>query len=193
VRVTLERVGKLVAYVTARVEGAGGVIALASATFGAARARAPEYVDVKPPEVPPPHEVQPVPEDVPMPTFCQFFEYRYCLGAAPYSGAQVAEVGGWVRPRVPEALDAPLCVGLMDAYPPAVLSTVEGPRPAASVDFTLDFFHTLPRPGTRADAHYLRTGRSRVSAEGFADDHQELWTEDGVLLAQCRQLVAVLG
>jgi hypothetical protein len=32
-----------------------------------------------------------------------------------------------------------------------------------------------------------------VSAEGFADDHQELWTEDGVLLAQCRQLVAVLG
>ena len=193
VRVTLERVGKLVAYATARVEGAGGVIALASATFGAARARAPEYVDVKRPVVPPPHEVQPVPEDVPMPTFCQFFEYRYCMGAAPYSGAEVAEVGGWIRPRVPEVMDAALCVGLMDAYPPSVLSRVDGFRPAASVDFTLDFFHALPRPGTRAEAHYLRTGRSRVSAEGFADDHQELWTEDGVLLAQCRQLVAVLG
>lgn len=193
VQVRLERVGKLVAYATARVEGSGGVVALASATFGAARARAPEYLDLKRPVVPPPQAVEPVPEDVPMPTFCQFFEYRYCLGAAPYSGAEVAEVGGWIRPRVPEVLDAALCVGLMDAYPPAVLSRVDEFRPAASVDFTLDFFHALPRPGTREDAQYLRTGRSRVATEGFADDHQELWTEDGVLLAQCRQLVAVLG
>lgn len=193
VRVSLERVGKLVAHVTAKVEGAGGVVALATATFGAPRARAPEYVELKRPDVPPPHEVTPVPEDVPMPAFCQFFEYRYCVGGAPYSGGPVAEVGGWIRPRVPQVLDAPLCVGLMDAYPPSVLSRVDGPRPAASVDFTIDFFHALPRPGLREDAHYLRTGRSRVSGEGFSDDHQELWTEDGVLLAQCRQLVAVLG
>jgi acyl-CoA thioesterase len=193
VRVRLERVGKLVAYATARVENAGGVVALASATFGAARAGAPEYRDVKRPEVPPPHAVDPVPEDVPMPTFCQFFEYRVCVGSAPYSGAEVAEVGGWIRPRVPLVLDAPLCVGLMDAYPPSVLARVESVRPVASVDLTIDFLHALPRPGTREDAHYLRTGRSRVAGGGFTDEHQELWTEDGVLLAQCRQLVAVLG
>lgn len=189
----VERVGKLVAYATARVENAGGVVALASATFGAPRAGAPEYVELKRPVAPPPHEVEPVPEGVPMPTFCQFFEYRFCVGAPPYSGAEVAEVGGWLRPRVPAVLDSALCVGLMDAYPPSVLSRADGIRPAASVDFTIDFFHALPRLGTRADAHYLRTGRSRVAAEGFSDEHQELWTEDGLLLAQCRQLVAVFG
>ncbi|XXF78861.1 thioesterase family protein [Myxococcaceae bacterium GXIMD 01537] len=190
---SLARVGKLVAHATARVEGAGGVVALASATFGAARAGAPEYVDLKRPVVPPPGAVEPVPEGVPMPTFCQFFEYRFCVGAAPYSGAEVAELGGWIRPKVPAAMDAALCVGLMDAYPPSVLTRVEGMRSVASVDYTLDFFHALPRVGARDDAHYLRTGRSRVAAEGFSDEHQELWTEDGQLLAQCRQLVAVLG
>jgi acyl-CoA thioesterase len=193
VRVRLERVGKLVAYATARVENAGGVVAVASATFGAARAGAPEYLDLKRPVVPPPREVEPVPEGVPMPTFCQFFEYRFCVGAVPYSGAEVAELGGWIRPRVGQVLDAALCVGLMDAYPPSVLTRVEGVRPVASVDFTIDFLHALPRPGLGEGAHYLRTGRSRVAAEGFSDEHQELWTEDGVLLAQCRQLVAVLG
>ena len=59
----------------------------------------------------------------------------------------------------------------------------------ASVDFTVDFFQTLPRPGLSADAHFLRTGRSRVAANGYSEDHQQLWTEDGELLAQCRERI----
>ncbi|QSQ11261.1 acyl-CoA thioesterase [Myxococcus landrumensis] len=189
----IERAGKLVTHATVRVENESGVVALGSATFGAARGGAIEYQEMTPPPVPRPHEVPMIPDDVPMPDFCRFFEYRYCLGSAPYSGADIAETGGWLRPRDPTVLDAPLCVGLMDAYPPSVLSRVDGFRPAATVDFTIHFFHAFPMPGLAPDAQFLRTGRSRQAGQGYAEDFQQLWTEDGVLLAQCRQLFAVMG
>jgi acyl-CoA thioesterase len=189
----VERAGKLVTHATARVENASGVVCVASATFGAARGGTLEYFEVPRPEVPPPHDVPMVPDDVPMPTFCQFFEYRFCIGGAPYSGGPVAETGGWIRPRDRLVMDAPLCVGLMDAYPPSVLARIDGFQAAASVDFRVDFFHALPRPGLDKDAHFLRTGRSRQAAGGYAEDSQQLWTEDGVLLAQCHQIFALLG
>jgi acyl-CoA thioesterase len=192
-RVRIERAGKLVTHATARIENAAGVVSVASATFGIPRSVGTEYFDAKRPEVPPPAEVPMVPEDVPMPTFCQFFEYRFCVGSAPYSGRE-PRTGGWIRPKGnPLVLDAALCVALLDAYPPSVLSTLEEFRSVASVDFTVHFFHALPRPVDPAGAYYLRTGASRWAGEGFAEDLQELWTEDGVLLAQCRQCIAVLG
>ncbi|HLL02519.1 MAG TPA: thioesterase family protein [Myxococcaceae bacterium] len=193
VQARIERTGKVVSYATARTENAAGVVAVASATFGGARAGTPSYFDMKPPEVPRPETVNVVPEDVPMPTFCQFFEYRFCVGSVPYSGEE-PRTGGWIRPKGPAlVLDAPLCVGLMDSYPPSVLATVDFTKAAASVDLTIHFLHALPRPGEQAGAQYLRTGHSRWAGEGFSEDYQELWTEDGTLLAQCRQLVAVLG
>lgn len=191
--VRIERAGKLVTHATARIENAAGVVSVASATFGIPRAAGAEYLDAKRPEVSPPSEVGMVPDDLPMPAFCQFFEYRFCVGSAPYSGAE-PRAGGWIRPKGdPLVLDPALCVALLDAYPPSVLSTMKEFRSVASVDFTVHFFHALPRPADPAGAYYLRTGVSRWAGEGFAEDFQELWTEDGVLLAQCRQCIAVLG
>ncbi len=193
VQVRIERAGKLITHATARVENAAGVVSVASATFGTPRAHAASYFEAKRPDAPPPHEVGMVPEDAPMPTFCQFFEYRVCVGSAPYSGGE-PRVGGWIRPKgEPLVLDAALCVGLLDAYPPSVLSAMEEFRAVASVDFTVHFFHPLPRPADKPGAHYLRTGHSRWAGEGFSEDYQELWSEDGTLIAQCRQMIAVLG
>jgi acyl-CoA thioesterase len=193
VRGRIERAGKLVTHATARTENAAGVVAVASATFGISRPGTVSYFDAQRPEVPPPSEVVQVPDDAPLPTFCKFFEYRFCVGSAPYSGGE-PRTGGWIRPKgAPLPLDAALCVALLDAYPPSVLSTQEEKRHVASVDFTVHFFHALPRPADRAGAHYLRTGVSRWAGEGFAEDFQELWSEEGELLAQCRQCIAVLG
>jgi acyl-CoA thioesterase len=192
-QVRVERSGKLITHVTARTENAGGVVAFASATFGIARP-GPEYLEAKPPVVPPPSDVPRMPEGGHMPGFARFLEYRFCVGGALYSGGPEARTGGWIRPAgEPLVLDAPLCVGLLDAYPPSVLTRLEGFRPAASMDFTVHFFHALPRPSAAPGEQFLRTGVSRQAGEGFAEDLQELWSADGVLLAQCRQLVAVLG
>jgi len=98
--------------------------------------------------------------------------------------------GGWIRPRVPTPLDAPLVVGLLDAFPPASFARVEGFCNGATMDYTAHFYAPLPLEG-RPDAHYLRTGHSRHAADGYADDLAELWSEDGRLLAQLRQVAAV--
>ena len=42
------------------------------------------------------------------------------------------------------------------------------------------------------DDWYLVTFSSRLSAEGFAEEDGELWSRDGRLLAQSRQLALVL-
>jgi acyl-CoA thioesterase len=193
VRVRIERSGKIVTHATARTENAAGVVAVATATFGTPRPTTPRYLDAKRPVAPLPSEVGVVPEDVPMPTFCQFFEYRFCVGSVPYSASE-PRLGGWIRPKGdPLPLDTALCVGLLDAYPPSILGSLSEPRPVASVDFTVHFFQALPRPDDRPGAHYLRTGVSRWAGEGFAEDLQELWTEEGEMIAQCRQCIAVLG
>jgi acyl-CoA thioesterase len=192
VRARIERAGLLITHASARVENASGLVAMASATFGIDREGGPRYFEGSPPRAPKPEEVAPVPEDMPMPTFSQFFEYRICMGSVPFSGGE-PRVGGWIRPKGPPlVLDAALCVALLDAYPPSVLGSLDRVRGVASVDFTVQFFRALPLSAESAGAHYLRTGHSRWAGDGFADDLQELWSEGGELIAQCRQLIAVL-
>ncbi|MFZ9888625.1 MAG: acyl-CoA thioesterase, partial [Myxococcota bacterium] len=130
VEVRLERAGALVCHTSARAFAKGEVIGVATATFGAARASALTFRAGPGPRVPA-LEDTPVLDTPAMPAFCQHFEYRPCLGHLPWSGSPEAWFGGWIRPRVPSPLDAGLVVGLLDAFPPAVLARADGPRPAA--------------------------------------------------------------
>jgi len=189
VTVRLERAGRQVSHLSARLEQGGQLACFASATFATSRETPLVYTDAQPPKVPPPGDVPPTPSEV-LPTFGAHFEYRWCVGAVPYTGAAEARVGGWIRPRVPTPLDAPLVVGLLDAFPPASFARVDGFCNGATMDYTAHFYAPLPLEG-RQDAHYLRTGHSRHAAGGYADDLAELWSEDGRLLAQLRQVAAV--
>ncbi|PTL77108.1 acyl-CoA thioesterase II [Vitiosangium sp. GDMCC 1.1324] len=188
--VRLERAGRQVTHLSARVEQAGQVACLASATFALSRDTPLVYTDAKPPRAPPPSDVRPMSSEM-LPTFAAHFDYRWCVGAVPFSGAKEARLGGWIRPRVPTPLDAPLVVGLLDSYPPAALTRVEGFCNGATVDYTAHFYAPLPLASASPEAFYLRTGLSRHAAEGYADDLAELWSEDGQLIAQLRQVAAV--
>lgn len=188
--VRVERAGRQVSHLSARLEQGGQVACLASATFALSRETSLVYSEARPPKVPPPAEVRTTPSEL-LPVFGRQFEYRWCVGAAPYSGAAEARVGGWIRPRVPTPLDAPLVVALMDAFPPAAFTRVEGFCNGATMDYTVQFHTPLPLAGAAPDAFYLRTGESRWAAEGYADDQAELWSEDGRLVARFRQLAAV--
>ncbi|WNG32180.1 thioesterase family protein [Archangium violaceum] len=188
--VRIERAGRQVTHLSARLEQGGQVACLASATFATSRETPLVYTDARAPKVPPPFDVPPVPSSM-LPTFGAQFDYRWCVGAVPFSGADEARVGGWIRPRVPTPLDAPLVVGLLDAYPPAALARVNGFCNGATVDYTAHFYAPLPLASASPDAFYLRTGHSRHAAQGYADDLAELWSTDGQLLAQLRQMAAV--
>ncbi len=189
VSVRVERAGRQVTHLSARLEQQGHVVCLASATFAESRETSLSYGTARPPQVPPAGEVPVVPSEV-LPSFARFFEYRWCVGSPPYSGADEALVGGWIRPRVPSPLDAPLVVALLDSFPPSAFARVEGFCNGATMDYTAHFYVPLPLDAP-PDAHYLRTGQSRWAAEGYTDDIAELWSADGRLIAQLRQVAAV--
>lgn len=198
--VVIERRGALITTATARATQEGKVVTLATATFVAPTTRPSpraQWSDVTAPDMPRPEALEPLPLEIALlPAFTQFFEYRFCMGGTPFSGDDAARMGGWVRVRDPYGTDdnaradAPLIAALIDAYPPAVMPRLDEVRPTASVNLTVDFL--APPSLARADAQFLLTSSARVGDGGTTDETQELWSEDGVLLAACRQLVAIL-
>jgi hypothetical protein len=62
------------------------------------------------------------------------------------------------------------------------------PVAAPTVDLTIHFRRALPLPGMDPAAPLLGLFTSRFSADGFFEEDGELWSPDGVLLAQSRQL-----
>ncbi len=57
------------------------------------------------------------------PPFARNFDFRPAVGAAPFSGADEALTGGWLRLREPRTLDAATLAALCDSWYPAVFAT----------------------------------------------------------------------
>ena len=192
-----EREGASVAHFSARVLQNGAVVCIATATFASPRATQVTYDDVTVPEVSPADAISALPFGPPLPTFCQHFELRPAIGHYPYTSAAEAVCGGYVRIPGAGLLDAPLAVALLDAWPPAVTTRLAKPAPAATVDFTVHFFHELPVPDAKPDEPHLVVVRSRIAGHGYGEELCELFsprtrTGPGQLLAQARQLVALV-
>jgi acyl-CoA thioesterase len=200
----LERVGRTLTTATARMLQEGRLQALAVAAFAKPR-QAPELHHAVMPEVEPPERLALLPRVAPPPSqgaddppplsMRERYEERWALGAPPGSpGSGRALAGGWIRLREPRALDAPLLAALSDAWPPAVFSTAELGTIAGGVptiDLTVHFRAPLPPPGAGPHDWALVAFQTREAREGFIEEDGEIWSRDGVLLAQSRQLAVV--
>ncbi|MBC8068078.1 MAG: thioesterase family protein [Deltaproteobacteria bacterium] len=136
--------------------------------------------------VKPAAEVDAIPMENPFaPEFARHFEYRL-VGPFPFSGAAEPTVTGWVRPRAaPAKLGAAEVVAIADAWWPAVFSTERGPRPIATIAFTLQsMLGDRELPG---DEPLLHRASSPAAGDGFFVEHRELWTADGELVAMNEQ------
>ena len=135
----------------------------------------------------------PDPERVPnMPAMFQNYSVRPALGEKAFSGgAPYSSV--WIRTREPRLLDAPLAAAILDAWFPAPFIKLDGPVPAPTIDYTVHFRAPLPEPGTSAEDPYLATFRSGLARGGFVEEDGELWSQEGKLLAQSRQLALLLS
>ena len=187
------RVGSRVTHATARIEGENGVMTFASATLCKERKSGERYVIAKMPEVEPAAEVPSFPAGVPgVPLFLEHVDTRFCGPTMPFSSSCEAKVAAWVRLREPSVVDAPLAALLIDTLPPAITATFGTRRALASVDFTIHFFAELPLADAAIDEHYLVAIASRWADGGYVEELRDLWSPRGVLLAQCRQLIALL-
>lgn len=182
IEVTVERAGRSMTSLSGRVVQGGRTKAMALAAFSSDR-RSPSFQDVTMPDVPPP-PVGPVAPG-------SRLEITQVLGGAPESGTP-ADIAAWVRLDEARPLDALLAAVYVDGWHPAFSVRVIEPMPAPTVDLTIHFRQHLPPAGTTADSRYLLRLTSRVAANGFVEEDAELWSPDGSLLVQSRQLEVVL-
>lgn len=184
-----ERAGRSLTTVSARVLQGEQLVALGLGAFSRTR-EAPAFQHARMPEVAPASELPEWgPEQRPPLPMHGRYEYRFALGSASGSGSE-ALCGGWIRTREPRLVDAPLLAAFADAWPPAVfaLSPPERMGPVPTVDLSVHFRARTPLPGAAADDFTLAVFRTRSARDGFIEEDGELWSPDGLLLAQSRQL-----
>ena len=195
IEVAIDRKGAWVTHLSGRLRQGGDNVATLTATF--ASPRPPEarlhFNDVVMPQAPAPAILEAIPADLPgIPQMTRHFEYRLAVGEVPYAGGEKAFLGSWLRLREPLVVDYAAAAAFLDALPPAVLCRVDGMRAAASVDWTVHFLDELPAAGVAADAFWLVTAQTQVASDGYAEEVDQLFSPDGRLVAQARQLIAIL-
>jgi acyl-CoA thioesterase len=186
----VERGGASLSTLSGRLEQDGRLVALALAAFSKSWPALLDFDAVQAPATPDPEQIEPVPTLPVMPPFTRYFDYRFCLGEAPFSEAELAETGGWVSLKEPRSLDAPLIAAMGDAWLPAVfsLASLEDRYLLPTIDYTVHF----RRPIADRDGMVKILLRSGMSSEGFFEEDGLLWDRQGRLLAQSRQLALLL-
>jgi acyl-CoA thioesterase len=185
--VTVERVGRSLTSLTARMSQEGRLCVLALAAFATDFPSVADYGEPAP-AVPAPADVAQRPPHPLAPPIAHRFEARPALGHAPLSSGPAALTGGWLRLDEPRPVDALAVALYTDAWVPSPWSRMSAPNPAPTVDLTIHFRRRLPLPGADPSAPVLASFHSTTSAEGFFEEDSLIWSVDSRLLAQCRQL-----
>jgi acyl-CoA thioesterase len=187
----VERRGRSLSSVSSRLEQDGKLIGLALGAYSKPW-EGPLLDDAAMPEVEPPDESVPRatrPGAPNPPPFLDRMDMQPRFGAAPFTGAEEAKIGGWLGLREERPLDAATVAILADAWFPAPWTRLRALAPAPTIDLTIHFRAALPLDGR------LLLGRfqSKLVRDGFFEEDGELWARDGTLVAQSRQLGLLLG
>jgi acyl-CoA thioesterase len=188
---TVQRAGRSLTTVSARLEQEGKLQALALAAFsvewpGPLLSEAP-MPQVEPPE---PREASPErPGQHERPPFLDRMTMQRRFGELPFTGAQSMQAGGWLGLLEEREIDAPAVALLADAWFPAPWPRLRKLAPAPTIEMTVLFRAPLPLP----DSLLLGRFGTRLVRDGFFEEDGELWSPDGTLIAQSRQLGLLLG
>jgi acyl-CoA thioesterase len=194
VATTIERAGRSLTSCSARLTQDGKLIGLALGAFSKARP-GPEFSDLRPPAAPPVEESPEIdaPADDPfIPDIAFRWENRIVRGGFPLEATGEAVITRWIRLPEGRVLDGIVAAAVTDAVIPAVFGRVEAQIIVPTVDLTIHFRSSLPLPDAKPDDYVLADFRTNVAAEGYLEEDGEIWSRDGVLLAQSRQLAAIL-
>jgi len=182
------RSGNRITQAAVRIVQGDAIVTFGSVTLSKPRPDTMAYARAVMPDVPPPAAIAPFPSYPDGPKFLQHYELRFAWGV-PFSGANEPRMAAWIRPRVGVPVTAGVMLGISDVLPAACCAMMAAPRPIASVD--LGFNALAPLPSAQ-DAFYLVSIESRWAGDGYTEELRDLWDERGVLVAQCRQVIALL-
>lgn len=203
VEVTVERAGRTMSNVTARMVQGDRLVALAMAAFGVDREDTIVFdetdgldgiLDGSP--VPPPEEV-PVSEvdpdrDVPL---RGHYDLRWVVGDLPFSvGDQRsadslrARSGGWLRPVEAVPIDEVVLAAMSDAWMPPIFSRLSEQLAVPTVDLTIHF-RDLPADPL---GFCFVIFDSPIASHGYTVEHGRILSPEGRLLVESRQLAVLV-
>jgi acyl-CoA thioesterase len=185
IAVTEERRGRSLATLSARLEQDGKLRAMALGGFSPSWP-SPVILEPTRPSSPSAADAEIMRQRPETPDFFRHVELRPTIGG--FVGSGEPRIGGWLRTMPPEPLDPPAAAFLLDAMWPAVYPRLERPLGAPTVDFTVHFRREIPA----TEDPLLALFSSRMLHDGFFEEDGELWTADGQLLAQSRQLALLV-
>lgn len=184
VETTIERAGRNLTTVSARIVQGGKPCTMAIGAFAQAFRGPVELLREVPAGIRRPHELKAfTPREDASPIAFRF-EMRGAVGDRPFTKADRALSGGWMALKEAAPLDAPLVACLTDAWLPPVFNVTDGPVMVPTVDLTIHFRARLPLEHQPV----LGIFGSRHAQDGFVEEDGTLWLEDGTLLAHSRQL-----
>lgn len=185
----LERAGRSMSFLSARMEQSGTTMATSQAAFSEPW-EGFSFDDTTMPEAPAPADAIEVPQEGPgIPPFLKNLDMRFCLGHPPLLlGAEEAVIGGWYRLREPQTIDAVVAATLLDAWAPPVFARATEQIVCPTIDLTMHFRSALPLDGASPEDYYLGRFSSTLGRDGLFEEDGSLWAADGTLVAQSRQL-----
>ncbi len=191
----IERRGRSLSTLSARMEQNGTLIALALAAFSVPW-RAPEILDVQMPDVaaPEPTREPGTLREMGAPPFTAQLVFQPRVGTTPFAGSErPMEIGGWLGLAAPRPVDAISLAFFSDALFPPPFVRLRQRAVSPTIDLTIHFRTGAPRAAS-PDPDELCFARfhSRAVHEGFFEEDGVIWGADGTLLAQSRQLALLM-
>lgn len=182
--VSVERTGRSLTSLTARLEQDGRVCVLALAAFAVDMPSGVDYADAMPASTAF-ADTPPTVLPAAAPPISHRLDIRRTIGPKPFTLGDEGRTGGWLQFTEPRPTDALACATYLDAWLPVPYFRTTVPIAAPTVELTI---HFRTRRFAPEPAPVLGVFTSRRSTEGFFEEDGELWSQDGVLLAQSRQL-----
>lgn len=190
---TILRQGKSVIQAETKMWQNGEVVAMMLASFGVSRVSKIIITPESAPTFNSPDECAPLPylPNV-TPEFTRHFDFRWTVGALPFSASDSGKMGGWVRFNDEANLvQISHLLAIVDSWPPSVLQMFNTIAPISTLTWTIEFLNSSFSDLTSDWWQYL--AEAEASANGYAHIGAKLWNKSGELIAISRQTVAVFA
>jgi acyl-CoA thioesterase len=194
IRTTLEREGRSLSTLSARMEQDGTLVALALSAFSLPW-QAPDAHELPMPEVAPP---DPQRRSTPglfdkAPEFTRKLVMQPRTGAPPFAGTGAPmRIGGWIGLPERRPVDAPALALFCDAWFPPSFIALSEPAISPTVDLTIHFRQPPSQASVDPADLCLAIFDTRLLHDGFFEEDGVVWAADGSVLAQSRQLGIIM-
>jgi acyl-CoA thioesterase len=122
------------------------------------------------------------------PAFLDRFDYRFVQGVFGQGAQPSMDSRLWLRDAQSRPLDALLLTCLADAPLPSIWLRQDVPVMITTVTYNVSFRVPQVVLAACGSSHVLLDTRAASAQRGFYDQHTDIWSSDGTLIAQTDQI-----